>query len=183
MLQKKPIKICNVRVNNIVISKLVKTKTNSKYLTGYLDKDKRPLVLMMPKMSGYLKTFKVEDKNNKLMPLMSGYVKTFKVEDKNNKLMYFRIDDEKLLEKYKAICNSIKDFKNIKFNALPAYDNIYIKTKIRAYQDKVYTDFGGLNMPEDDIECESFKVISNITCKYILTIVLIKLSDYQIMIS
>ena len=37
-------------------------KTNSKYLTGYLDKDIRPLVLMMPKGSGYAKTFKVEDK-------------------------------------------------------------------------------------------------------------------------
>ena len=38
---------------------------------------------------------------------MSGYDKTFKVQggdkDKNNKLLSFRIDDEKLLEKYKAI--------------------------------------------------------------------------------
>ena len=38
---------------------------------------------------------------------MSGYGKTFKVKDgdkdKNNKLMTFRIDDEKLLEKYKVI--------------------------------------------------------------------------------
>ena len=31
-------------------------------MTGYLDKDIRPLVLMMPKGSGYAKTFKVEDK-------------------------------------------------------------------------------------------------------------------------
>ena len=30
---------------------------------------------------------------------MSGYVKTFKVEDKINKLMSFPIDDEKLLKK------------------------------------------------------------------------------------
>ena len=37
---------------NIVISKLVKTKTNSKYFIGYLDKVIRPLVLIMPKMSG-----------------------------------------------------------------------------------------------------------------------------------
>ena len=44
----------------------MKSKTNSKYLIEYLDKDIRPLVLIMPKMSGYLKTFKVEDKNNKL---------------------------------------------------------------------------------------------------------------------
>ena len=41
------------------------------------------------------------------MPKMRGYVKTFKVKeedkDKNNKLMSLHIDDEKLLEKFKAI--------------------------------------------------------------------------------
>ena len=59
---KKPIKIWDVNVDNIVISKLVKTKTNSKYLIGYSDKDIRPLILIMPKMNGCVKTFKVEDK-------------------------------------------------------------------------------------------------------------------------
>ena len=34
---KKPIKISYVNVDNKVISKLVKGKTNSKYLIGYLD--------------------------------------------------------------------------------------------------------------------------------------------------
>ena len=34
---------------------------------------------------------------------MSGYVKTFKVKEGNNKLVSFHIDDEKLLAKYKAI--------------------------------------------------------------------------------
>ena len=38
------------------------------------------------------------------------------------------------------------------------YDHRYIKTKIRTYQDKVYTNFRCLNVPEDDIECESFTV-------------------------
>ena len=75
-----------INVDNIVISKFVKTKTNSKSLY----KDIRPLVFIMPKMSGY--------------------VKTFKVEDKNNKLMSFRWD-EKLLEKYKAIWTKIEDLK------------------------------------------------------------------------
>ena len=42
---------------------------------------------------------------------MSGYVQTFKAEDKNNKLMSFRIDDEKLVEKCKAIWTKIKDLK------------------------------------------------------------------------
>ena len=67
----------DVNVDDIVITKLVKTKTNFKYLIGYLDKAIRPLVLIMPKMCGYVKTFKVKeeekDKNNKLR-----YYATFK---------------------------------------------------------------------------------------------------------
>ena len=65
---KKPIKIWDVNVDNIVISKLFKTKTNSKYLIGYLDKDVRPLVLIMPRMSGYVKTFKVKNKTINAFP-------------------------------------------------------------------------------------------------------------------
>ena len=91
---------------------------------------------------------------------MSGYFKAFKVKEGNNKLMSFRIDDEKLLEKYKAIRIKIEDLKNIKLNALPVHDDRYIKTKIRTFGDKVYTDFRGLNVPEDDKECEYFTVIS-----------------------
>ena len=51
-----PIKISDVNVDNIVISNLVRTKASSKYLIGYLNKAIRPLVLIMPKMSGYVKT-------------------------------------------------------------------------------------------------------------------------------
>ena len=94
------------------------------------------------------------------MPKMSGYVKTFNVKDKNNKLMSFRIDDKKLLEKYKAIWSKIEDLKNIKLNTLAVYDDKYIKTKIRTFVDKVCTNFRGLNVPEDDIECRYFIVIS-----------------------
>ena len=88
---------------------------------------------------------------------MSGYVKMFKVKDglkdKNNRLMYFRIDDEKLSQKYKTIWTKIEDLKNIELNTLPVYDDRYIKTKIRPYGDKVYNNFRGVNVPEDDIEC------------------------------
>ena len=38
--------------------KLIETKTSSKYLIGYLDKTMRPLILILPKMIGYVKTFK-----------------------------------------------------------------------------------------------------------------------------
>ena len=68
-------------------------------MNGYLDKAWRPLVLIMPKMSGFVKTFKVKEGDNKLMPL--------------------HIDDEKLLEKYKANWTKIEDLKNIKLSVLP----------------------------------------------------------------
>ena len=104
------------------------------------DKAIRPLVLIMPKIIGH--------------------VKTFKVEDKINELMSFRIDDEKLLEKHKVIWTKIEDLKNIELDALPVYDNKYIKTKILTYGDKVYTNFCDLDVPENDKEYESFTVIS-----------------------
>ena len=64
-----------------------------------------------------------------IMPKNSGYVKTFQVKEgdkeKNNKLMSFRIDDEKLLEKYEAIWTKIEHLKNIKLCALPVYNDRY----------------------------------------------------------
>ena len=97
---KKPKNIWDVNVDNIVISNLIKRKPNTKYMIGYLDEDIRPLDSTMPKISGYINTFKVEDKNNKLM--------------------FFHIDDEKLLEKHKAISTKFEDLKSIKLNTLPS---------------------------------------------------------------
>ena len=70
--------------------------------------------------------------------------------------MLRKIDDEKLLEKYKTIWTKIEDLKNIELNALPVYNDRYIKT----YGNKVYTNFRGLNVPYNGIECESFTAIS-----------------------
>ena len=46
-------------VDNRGISKLIETKIISKYLAGYLDDVIRPLVLILPRMSGYVKTLKI----------------------------------------------------------------------------------------------------------------------------
>ena len=48
-------------VDNTVISKLIEAKTNSKCLIRYSDKAIRSLALIMPKISGYVKIFKVKD--------------------------------------------------------------------------------------------------------------------------
>ena len=53
---------------------------------------------------------------------MCEYVKTFKVEYKINKLVSFRIDNENLFEKYKAIWTKTEDLKNIELDDLPVYD-------------------------------------------------------------
>ena len=102
MLQKSPIKIWDVNFDKMVIWKLVKTKSNSKYLIGIkFDKAIRSSALIVPKMSGYVKTFKV--KGDK---------------DKHNKLMSFCIENEKLLEKNKALWTKTEDSKNIELNAV-----------------------------------------------------------------
>ena len=61
LCSKETINIRGANVGNVVISKLVKTKTTSKYLIEYLDKVIRPLVLIMPKTARSVKTFKVKD--------------------------------------------------------------------------------------------------------------------------
>ena len=53
------------------------------------------------------------------------------------------IDDDSPLEKYKTIYTEIDDLKNIELNALPVYDDRYIKTKIRTYYHEVYNSFRG----------------------------------------
>ena len=88
-------KVWNINADSTNISKLVKTKTNFMYFTGYLDKVVRPLVFIMPKINAYATIFTVKDGDK----------------NKNNKLMSFHIDDEKLLEKFKAIWTKIEYLK------------------------------------------------------------------------
>ena len=80
-----------------------------------------------------------------IMPKMSGCVKTFKSEGNGNKLTSFRIDDEKLLEKYKAIWTKIEHLNNIT-----------------------------LNVPDVDIECEFFKSFLLILYLYTTTTITFK---------
>ena len=95
----------DVNTDNIVILKLVETKTNSKYLIQYLDNNAIIILqyhyiyhyyFIIPSVLVFLLPFP------KMNTLRHGYVKAFKVKDgnkdKSNKLMSFHIDDEKLLD-------------------------------------------------------------------------------------
>ena len=111
-MQKKNImvkKIWDVDVKSIVISKLIETKNNSKYLNGYLDEVIKPVVLVLPKVSGYVKTFKGKSGDT----------------NKNSKLLSLLTDDENLLKKFKIFWTKIEDLQNIELNALPVYNDRY----------------------------------------------------------
>ena len=71
-------------------------------MIGYFDKAVRQLVLIIAKMSWYIKAFKIEDESSKLIS--------------------FQIDDEKLFEKYKANWSKIEALENIELIAWPIYD-------------------------------------------------------------
>ena len=117
---KKPMKTWDANVGNIVTSKLTESKNNPKDLIKCFDEVIRLLVLILPKMSGYVKTSKDkgEDKN------------------KNNKLMSLHIDDNKLLGKYETIWTKIEDIKHIELDALKVYYDIYIYIYIYIYKPK-----------------------------------------------
>ena len=47
----------DVDIDNMVITKLIELKNMFKYLNGYLHEVIRSLVLILPKMSGYVKSY------------------------------------------------------------------------------------------------------------------------------
>ena len=63
-----------------------------------------------------------------LLPQMSRYIKYF---DNGGKNMFFMIGDDSALTKYNEIWNKVKKTLNIKFHSTPVYDEKYIKVKVK----------------------------------------------------
>ena len=78
---------------------------------------------------------------------MNEYAKHF---DKNNKYMNLLANDKEILKKYSEIWNKIKSLIIKEFNSEPVYNNKYIKTKIKIYSNKVYTNFQHNKIPKDN---------------------------------
>ena len=77
---------------------------------------------------------------------MSGYTKYF---DNVGNNMSFMIEDDSVLVKYNEIWNQIKKALNIKFHIMPAYDEKYVKTKVKEFKDVVNTNFWGDKVPKE----------------------------------
>ena len=104
---KKPITLILVDIEKIVVSNKFKHSDKGfKYFIDYTDNVIRPLCIILSQMSGYIKYF-----------------------DDGGKNMSFKIEDDTVLVKYNEIWK--KNVLNIKFHSKSAYDEKYIKTKVK----------------------------------------------------
>ena len=119
----------SVNVDQIVISNKFKHSNKGfKYFIGYQEGEiVKPLCIILPQMSGYIKYFKNGGKN-----------------------MSFLIKDDKVLEKYKKNWDVIKNKLNIKFHSLPVYDKTYLKANVREFDGLIKTNFLGNDTPKEN---------------------------------
>ena len=128
---KKAIPLNLVNTKNIVVSYRVKHNDDSyKYFIGYTNDDGviRPLCVILPQMSGYIKYFENGGKN-----------------------MSFKIEEESVYLKYTEIWNKIKSVLNVKIHSKPIYDDKYIKTKVKTFNNTINTLVSEDEVPKERI--------------------------------
>ena len=98
----------SIIVDQIVVSdKFKHNNERLNYFIGYLEGGiVKPLCIILPQMSGYIKCFKNGGKN-----------------------MSFLIKDDEVWEKYDKIWDAIKNKLGIKFHSEPVYEYEYLKAK------------------------------------------------------
>ena len=143
---KEPLELFSVNVDQIVVSD--KFKHNNKvfkHFIGYQEGEiVKPLCIILPQMSGYIKYFENGSKN-----------------------MSFLIKDDEVWDKYDKIWDVIKNKLNIKFHSEPVYEYKYLKAKVRELDGVIKTNFLGNDMPKENMH---YTCIACITIDSVLTI-------------
>ena len=100
----------SVNLDQIVVSdKFKHSDEGFKYFIGYQEGEiVKPLCIILPQMSGYIKYFENGGKN-----------------------MSFLIKDVEVYEKYNEIWDVIRNKLSIKFHSKLIYDQKYLKAKVR----------------------------------------------------
>ena len=91
-----------------------------------------------------------------MLPKISAYVKGY---DGQTKWMYFLIEDDDLLEKYKTIWDKVSADIKKEFDSEPVFNKNYLKTKAISHGDEV-TDFYDKKIPKLDSNRVRLAVIS-----------------------
>ena len=127
---KEPIDLLSVNIDQIVVSyKFKHNKEGFKYFIFYLAGEiVKPLCIILPQMSGYIKYFENENKN-----------------------MSFLIKDDEVWDKYK-IWDAIKNKIGIKFHSEPVYEYRYLKAKAREFDAVIKANFLGNDMPKKNMQ-------------------------------
>ena len=128
---KSPININEVEIKEIMLShKKLYRKDSFKYFIRYTHEGNACPSLLCVKI-----------------PQMDAYAKYF---DKNNKYKIFLVNDKEVLKRYSEIWTKIKSLIKKEFNSELVYNDKYIKTKIKIYNDRVYTNFQHNKIPKDN---------------------------------
>ena len=129
-MSKKPINLMSVNVNKIVVSDIFNYNEDGyQYFISYQKgATVKPLCIILLQMSLYIKYFEYGDMN-----------------------MSFLIKDEEVGEQYEQIWSVIKNKLCIKFHSKPIYENKYLKTKVREYDDAVKTNFLANGIPKENV--------------------------------
>ena len=127
---KQPIDVNLVNVDQIVVTDKFKHSDDGfKYFIGYKKSEiVKPLCIILPQMSGFIKYFEDGGEN-----------------------MSFMIKNDGVLDKYDEIWGKIKDKINIKFHSMPVYDKKYIKAKVREFNGVIKTNFLGDEIPKESM--------------------------------
>ena len=136
----------SVDLDQIVVSDKFKHNNEGfKYFIGYQEGEiVKPLCIILPQMSGYIKYFENGGKN-----------------------MSFLIKDDKVWEKYENIWDVIKNKLGIKFHSKPIYEQKYLKAKIRELDVMIKTNFLGNDTPKENMH---YTCIAYITIDSVLKI-------------
>ena len=124
---KEPTDLMSIIVDQIVVSDKFKHNNEGfKYFIGYLEGEiVKPLCIILPQMSGYIKCFENGGKN-----------------------MSFLIKNDEMWEKYDKIWDAIKNKLGIKFHSEPVYEYKYVKAKVREFNGVTKTNFLGNDVPK-----------------------------------
>ena len=127
---KELIELMSVIVDQIVVSDKFKHNNEGfKYFIGYQEGEiVKPLCIILPRMSGYIKYFENGGKN-----------------------MSFLIKDDEVWDKYDKIWDVIKNKLNIKFHSEPVYEYKYLKAKVREFDGVIKTNFLGNGIPKENM--------------------------------
>ena len=127
-ISKLPINLDLVKTDQIS-DKFKHSDDGFKYFIGYKEGETvKPLRIILPQMSEYIKYFKNNSKN-----------------------MFFIIKNDDVLDKYNEIWKKMKEELNIKFHSMPVYDEKFIKAKVREFNGMIKTNFLEDKIPKESM--------------------------------